>query len=323
MTSILMIFGLPPAMAQRYYDGVRAAFPDVVVTLVDDVRKADPYLADMDVLITHGPYLADRADHVLTNAPKLRWIQGIGTGVDNFADRPVLSDNVTVTNIHGVHGNPMSEAAFGAMLALSRRIPRSVRNQDRHKWESWPSRLITGKTIGIFGIGSIALTVAPRCKAFDMTVVGISSGPRPIPGFDRMVHRDDLIEAVRELDYFLLLTPYSPETHNIIGAEVFAAMKPASFLINHARGGVVDEAALLDALRQGKIAGAALDVFATEPLPQDHPFWSMENVLITCHQSATHDASVATNLPIIVENIRRFIAGDIAGMRNVVRPARA
>ena len=137
-----------------------------------------------------------------------------------------------------------------------------------------------------------------------------------------MVHRDDLIEAVRELDYFLLLTPYSPETHNIIGAKVFAAMKPQSFLINHARGGVVDEAALLAALREGRIAGAALDVFATEPLPQDHPFWSMENVLITCHQSATHDASVATNLPIIVENIRRFIAGDIAGMRNVVRPAK-
>ena len=137
-----------------------------------------------------------------------------------------------------------------------------------------------------------------------------------------MVHRDDLIEAVRELDYFLLLTPYSPETHNIIDAKVFAAMKPQSILINHARGGVVDEVALLAALREGRIAGAALDVFATEPLPQDHPFWAMENVLITCHQSATHDASVATNLPIIVENIRRFIAGDIAGMRNVVRPAK-
>jgi phosphoglycerate dehydrogenase-like enzyme len=309
-------------IAQRYRDGIAAAFPDARVTLVDNVRKADPYLADMDVLITHGPYLADRADHVLGNAPKLRWIQGIGTGVDNFADRATLRDNVTVTNIHGVHGNPMSEAAFAAMLALSREIPRSVRNQDQRKWEGWPSRLITGKTIGIFGIGSIARTVAPRCKAFDMTVIGISSGPREMPGFDRMVHRDRLIEAVAELDYFLLLTPYSPETHNIIDARVFAAMKPQSFLINHARGGVVDEGALLHALRTGRIAGAALDVFATEPLPQDHPFWTMENVFITCHQSATHDASVATNLPVICENIRAFIAGDVASMRNVVRPAR-
>jgi phosphoglycerate dehydrogenase-like enzyme len=99
-------------------------------------------------------------------------------------------------------------------------------------------------------------------------------------------------------------------------------MKPQAFLINHARGGVVDEVALLAALRDGKIAGAALDVFAKEPLPQDHPFWTMENVLVTCHQSATHDGSVATNLPTIVENIRKFIAGDIANMKNVVRPAK-
>ncbi len=322
MISILLILGLNPAMAQRYRDGIGAAFPDASVTLVDNVRKADPYLADMDVLVTHGPYLADRADHVLSNAPKLRWIQGIGTGVDNFADRPTLRDDITVTNIHGVHGNPMSEAAFAAMLALGRKIPKSVRNQDARKWEGWPSRLITGKTIGIFGIGSIAKTVAPRCKAFDMTVIGISSGPRDMPGFDRMVHRDRLIETVKELDYFLLLTPYSPETHNIIDAKVFAAMKRDAYLINHARGGVVDEAALLHALQSGQIAGAALDVFATEPLPQDHPFWAMENVFITCHQSATHDGSVATNLPVICENICKFVSGDVANMLNVVRPAR-
>jgi D-2-hydroxyacid dehydrogenase (NADP+) len=321
MTSILLILGLNAAMAERYRSGISTAFPKAKVTLVDNVRKADPYLADMDVLITHGPYLADRADHVLTSSPKLKWIQGIGTGVDNFADRPVLRDDITVTNIHGVHGVPMSEAAFAAMLTFGRRIPRSIRNQDARKWEGWPSQLITGKTIGIFGIGSIARTVAPRCKAFDMTVIGVSSSPRDMPGFDRMVHRDELIETVAELDYFLLLTPYSPETHHIIDAKVFTAMKRSAFLINHARGGVVDEASLLNALREGEIAGAALDVFATEPLPQDHPFWGMDNVFITCHQSATHDGSVATNLPVILENIRHFVAGDLAKMRNVVRAA--
>jgi phosphoglycerate dehydrogenase-like enzyme len=322
MTSILLILGLPKDLRQRYYEGIRTEYPDLDVHLVDHVANADPYLADMDVLITHGPYLADRADHVLGNAPRLRWIQGIGTGVDNFADRPVLREDVIVTNIHGVHGNPMSEAAFGAMLALSRRIPRSVRNQTQRKWEAWPSRLLTGKTIGILGVGSIAETIGPRCKAFDMTVVGISSSPRPLPGFDRMVHRDQLVEAVRDLDYLLLLTPYSPETRHIVGAPVFAAMKREAFLINHARGGVVDEQALLAALQAGEIAGAALDVFATEPLPQDHPFWSMENVFITCHQSATHEGTVQANLPIILGNIRSFLAGDMGGMRNVV-PRRA
>lgn len=321
MTSIVLLFGLPPVLSQRYYDGIRAEFPDLKITFVDHVSKIDPHLPDMDVLITHGPYLGDRADHVLSNAPRLKWIQGIGTGVDNFADRPVLRDDITITNIHGVHGNPMSEAAFAAMLTLSRRIPRTIRNQDQQKWESWPSRLITGKTIGIFGVGSIALTVAPRCKAFGMTVIGISSGTREVPGFDRMVHRDDLLKVAPELDYLYLLTPYSPETDNIIDAKVFAAMKPQAFLINHARGGVVDEDALLAALKNGQIAGAALDVFATEPLPQSHPFWGMENVMITCHQSATHEGTIQANLPTLLENIRKFTAGDFAGMRNVVRPA--
>ncbi|MCC6780146.1 MAG: D-2-hydroxyacid dehydrogenase [Hyphomicrobiales bacterium] len=322
MTAIVLLFGLPPALSQRYHEGISAAFPDVDVALVTHVSQIDPYLADMDVLVTHGPYLADRADHVLSQARKLKWIQGIGTGVDNFADRPTLRDDITISNIHGVHGNPMSEAAFAAMLALSRRVPRSVRNQDQQRWESWPSRLITGKTIGIFGVGSIALTVAPRCKAFDMTVVGISSGVRPVAGFDRMVHRDSLVEAVRDLDYLLLLTPYSPQTHHIVGQKVFDAMKPQAFLINHARGGVVDEVALLRALQGGHIAGAALDVFATEPLPKGHPFWTMENVLITCHQSATHEGTIEANLPIILHNIREFLAGNPAAMRNVVRPAR-
>ncbi|MCC7346321.1 MAG: hypothetical protein IT538_02885, partial [Variibacter sp.] len=178
MASIVLILGLPEELRRRYYDGIRAEFPAAQVHLVDHVAKAEPYLAEMEVLITHGPYLADRADHVLGTARKLKWIQGIGTGVDNFADRPTLRADIIVTKIHGVHGNPMSEAAFAAMLALSRRVPRSVRNQAERKWEAWPSRLITGKTIGILGVGSIAETIGPRCKAFDMTVIGITSGAR-------------------------------------------------------------------------------------------------------------------------------------------------
>jgi phosphoglycerate dehydrogenase-like enzyme len=323
MTSIVVLLGFSPDLAQRYYNGIRSGAPDAKVTLLSHVSQIEPHLAEMDVLITHGPYLADRADHVLSNSPKLKWIQGIGTGVDNFADRPTLRSDVTVTNIHGIHGNPMSEAALAAMLALSRRIPRNVRNQALQTWESWPSRLLTGKTVGILGVGSIALTLAPRCKAFDMTVIGISSGVRPVPGFDRIVHRDSLIEAVKDFDYFLLQTPYSPETHNIVNFAVFDAMKPEAYLINLARGGVVDEDALLAALQNGKIAGAALDVFATEPLPKNSPFWSMENVLITCHQSSTHEGTVDAIVPIINHNIGQFRRGNISGMRNIVRPSRA
>jgi phosphoglycerate dehydrogenase-like enzyme len=152
-----------------------------------------------------------------------------------------------------------------------------------------------------------------------MTVVGISTSPRTMEGFDRMVHRDALELAVRDLDFLVLLTPYTAETHGIVGARVLAAMKPSAFLVNLARGGIVDEDALLLALREGRLAGAALDVFATEPLPEAHPLWSMDNVIVTPHLGGFHDQYAEQALPTVVENFRKFLAGDTAGMINVVK----
>jgi phosphoglycerate dehydrogenase-like enzyme len=193
-----------------------------------------------------------------------------------------------------------------------------VRNQDARHWGRWPARLLNGKTVGIFGIGVIAAALAPKCKAFGMQVVGISSAPRTVPGFDRMYARDDLVEAVAALDYFVLLTPLTAETRGIIGAQVLSAMKPSAYLVNLARGGVVDEAALLDALQRNAIAGAALDVFLQEPLPAEHPFWSCKNALITTHQGGFCDVYPDLALPTVETNMRCFLAGDFAGMINVV-----
>jgi D-2-hydroxyacid dehydrogenase (NADP+) len=316
---ILLILRAPETIRNQYFQGITTAFPHLTVTLVDNVNKADPHLATADIIITHGPYLEDKADHVLRNAENLKWVQGIGTGVDNIADRPALRREVMVSNIHGVHGAPMAEAAMGLMLALSRQLPRSLANKAQHKWENWPSRVLAGKTVGILGVGVIAEAMAPRFKAFEMTVIGISSSPRPLPGFDRMVDRIRLLEIVPELDYFLILTPYSNATRHIINADVLGAMKSESYLINLARGGVLDEAALLPVLRDQRIAGAALDVYAREPLPPDNPLWDLPNVILTCHQAATNEHSAQNNLPIICENIRRFMASDFAGMTCVVK----
>ncbi|MGD0026578.1 MAG: D-2-hydroxyacid dehydrogenase [Xanthobacteraceae bacterium] len=321
MTSVLILLG--SSNRNQYGDGLRKTFPELTVNVIDHVGKADPYVSTVDILITHGPYLADQADHLLRNAPKLKWIQGVGTGVDNITDRPALRDDIIVTNIHGVHGPQMSEAALMAMLALSRQFPRTVQNQARRHWERWPARLISGKTVGVLGVGAIAASLAPRCKAMGMRVIGISSAVRQVAGFDEIRPRKDILAAVRELDYLVVLTPYSPATLNLVDGEVLGAMKPDSYLINLARGGVVDEAALLDKLRKRGIAGAALDVFVNEPLPTGHPFWSMDNVIVTCHQGSLHDGSSRQNLPIIEENMRRFLAGDTANMLNVVRPAPA
>jgi phosphoglycerate dehydrogenase-like enzyme len=151
-----------------------------------------------------------------------------------------------------------------------------------------------------------------------MKVVGISGSSRHVTGIDLIRSREELLDAVRDLDYLVLLTPYTEATHHIAGAALFAAMKKGSFVVNLARGGIVDETALIAALERGHIAGAALDVFTTEPLPQDHPFWSMPNVIVTAHLGGFYDEYPDRALPVVEANLRAFLAGDIDHMINLV-----
>ncbi|MDH4247464.1 MAG: D-2-hydroxyacid dehydrogenase [Deltaproteobacteria bacterium] len=318
MTELLMLLTFPEPVRREYEDALRAGFPEVTLRMVDHVDKLEPFIESAEVLMTFGPMLMDRAGPLLGRARNLKWIQALGTGVDNIADVPTLPDRVQITNIRGIHGAPVSEAALMAMLALSRGLPRTVRNQDRKAWERWPARLLDGKTVGILGVGQIAEVLAPKCKAFGMTVVGISSATRSLPGFDRMADRGKLAGAVGELDYLVLLTPYTTETRHLVNAKVLAAMKPTSYLINLARGGVVDEEALLQALQQKQIAGAALDVFSTEPLPATHPFWSLPNVIITPHMGGFCDIYARLALPTIQDNLHQFLKGNMQNMTNIV-----
>jgi phosphoglycerate dehydrogenase-like enzyme len=316
MTRLLILLTLPEKIRMQYYKGLREAFPEMSIDLVDHHSKVDPYIGSADILLTFGAHMAD---HVLEKGKKLRWIQALGTGVDGIVDRPPFRKGVLVTNMHGLHGDSVPEAAIMLMLALARDLPRALRQRNARKWERYPSQLLKGKTVGIFGVGAIARSLAPKCRSFGMTVVGITSAPRAMEGFDRMVHRDDLESAVRELDFLVLLTPYTPETHGIVGAKMLAAMKPSAFLVNLARGGIVDEDALVGALREKRLAGAALDVFAAEPLPEDHPLWSMDNVIVTPHLGGFHDQYAEEALPTVVENFRKFLAGDLDKMKNVVK----
>lgn len=316
MTNLLIMLTLPEKVRNKYYTHLTAKFPGVNINMVDHHSKVGPHIGAADILITFGAHMSD---HVLKEGKSLKWVQALGTGVDGIIGEPSLRDNVLVTNMHGLHGDSMSDSAFLSMLALSRDLPRVLRNQARHTWDRFPSRLLKGKTVGIFGIGAIAADLAPKCKMFRMTVVGITSAKREVAGFDRIYGRGELEQAVRDLDYLILLTPYTSETRGIVSAGVIAAMKPTSYLINLARGGIVDEDALIKALKEGRIAGAALDVFAEEPLPGDHPFWEMENVIVTPHLGGFHDQYAEQALPTVEENVRRFLAGDTKNMINVVK----
>lgn len=320
MTNLLILLTLPPDVCEAYRARLSAAFPELRIDVVDNRDKVGPVIGDSEILMSFGPMMSDK---LIAEASKLRWIQALGTGVDGIVDQPSLKPEVIVTNISGIHGPPVSEAAIASMLALSRDLPRAVRAQDGRRWERFPARLISGKTVAILGIGVIAEELAPKCKAMGMTVLGITGSPREVAGFDRVYHRDAFGEAVRAADFLVLLTPLTTETRGIVDADILAQMKPTSVLVNLARGGVVDDPALVAALQQGRLAGAVLDVFPTEPLPADHPYWDMKNVIMTTHQGGFCDVYPDLAWPVLEANFRAFLAGDTGAMVNIVSHHRA
>ncbi len=320
MPRLLILLTLPPDVTEQYRLRLGKTFPELTIDVAADKHKAEAAIKAADMLLTFGQMLKN-LKFDLKEAVNLKWIQALGTGMDGIIDQPALSKSVTLTSLHGVHGAPVSEAAIAGMLALSRDIPRFVRQMEQQHWGRWPAKLLQGKTVGILGIGVIAEALAPKCKAFGMTVVGLTSAPRKVEGFDSIHAMSEMMQVLPHLDYLVLLTPYSAATHHMIDAKVFGAMKPTSYFINVARGGVVDEDALVAALRDKRIAGAALDVFSQEPLPPDHPLWSFDNVIISTHQGGFCDTYVDLAMPILEHNMHCFLSGNLKDMVNVERAA--
>jgi len=310
MPNVLILTEVQEAMRARYKAMLLERFPQLTINVVGHHNDVAPYIADVDILLCFSPPMAD---HVVRDAPKLKWIQALGTGVDNIVDLPSLGKEVLVTNVRGIHGAPVSEATIAFMLSLARDMPRSVRAQEQSRWERWPSALLAGKTVGILGVGLIAEYLAPICKTLGLTVVGISGSPRETKHFDRMAHRNELTKVAGDLDFLVVLTPLS------VGAKVFAAMKPTAYLVNVARGGVVDEPALIAALEAGKIAGAGLDVFSQEPLPSDNPLWKTKNLTIFSHLGGYSQGYEDRAMPTIAGNMGKFLVGDLKSMINIVR----
>jgi phosphoglycerate dehydrogenase-like enzyme len=312
---LLIVMTLPEPIRRQYADRIRAAFPQIKLDVVDHRSKADPYIGAADVLLTYGSMIDDA---LLRKAVNLKWIHAFTAGTDGIDDLPSLRREVLLTSTRGIHGAPVSEAALMAMLALGRGFARTVRHQDRRIWERQHVTLLDGKTVGIFGLGAIGAVLAAKCKAMGMHVVGVDRLRREVAGVDRMLGWDEGVQALGEMDYVVLLLPSSRDTQRIVGAQFLSAMKPTGYLLNLGRGDVVDEQALIDALRRQRIAGASLDVFVREPLPHDHPFWSLPNVIVTPHLGGVFDEYPSRAWPVIEQNIRRFLAGDFANLINLV-----
>jgi phosphoglycerate dehydrogenase-like enzyme len=177
---------------------------------------------------------------------------------------------------------------------------------------------LANRTVCVVGLGIIATALAQRCLSFDMRVIGVTTQPRHVEGFDRVYSRSQMAEAFAESDFVVILTPYSAETHHMIDAAAIGSIRPDSYLINLARGGVVDEGAVLDALHRSAIAGAAMDVFETEPLPAENPLWEAPNLIVTSHMGGFSDCYPEQLAPIIEHNLRCVLSGRLEQMQNRV-----
>jgi len=302
--------------ADVYARELRRRFPDLSVCPAK--TRADPAidLKTVDVLVAFGVSIDD---DLIRPATRLKWIQCLATGVDQILRCPSLRPDVLVTSGRGIHGPAMRETAAFLMLALSHDARRLAGNQAEHRWERekpWP--LLSGKTAVLVGVGISGTAVAGLLGAFGMRVIGVSRTPRRVEGLDEVVHTDRLGEIVRDADFVVNILPGGPQNAGLIGRTVFEAMKPTAFFVNIGRGETVDEDALVDALRSRRIAGAGLDVFRTEPLPAESPLWDLPNVVVSPHIAGLFDEYENYVMPILIENMRLYLDGRLAGMRNLV-----
>jgi phosphoglycerate dehydrogenase-like enzyme len=286
--------------------------PDIHVIVSNDVTKVRESAAQADVIVngTSNPPLLSAA---IPSARRAKWIHSLWTGVDNVLCPEVLASPLPLTNGRGVFRRPLAEWTVGAMLYFAYNMRRMIRQQQAGVWEAFTTEEIQGKTLGIVGYGGIGSMAAELARPFGMRIAALRRRPELFnsdPLVDESFAPAKLDQMMAASDYILLAAPLTEETRGMIGAAQIAAMKPTGVLINVGRGAVVDEPALVQALENGKIRGAALDVFAVEPLPADHPFYKMENVLLSPHTADLLRDFINLAVESFLENLRRFQANE-------------
>jgi len=288
------------------------AFPDFIVGQLQSYDRVPEEIVDTDVFV--GWSLRPEQFKI---AGKLKWIHSPAAAVHQLMYPDLINSDVILTNSSGVHGPVVAEHAIAVILALAKRLPQAMHYQTRKIWAQellWNEhprpREVAGATVLVAGMGGIGSEFAVRAKALGMKVIAIRENPAKGAGpADEVYGPEKIDELLPQADFVLLCTPVTPATTAIINRERLNKMKFGAYLINVARGPLVDEAALIEALQEQRIAGAALDVFVEEPLPAESPFWSLDNVLITPHTAAVTEKLWERHYELIVENMRRFLAG--------------
>ena len=249
-------------------------------------------------------------DDVLGRAEDLRWVQALSSGVDFFDFETLRERDVALTNVAGVHAEPIAEQVLGYLLAFERGIVEGMRNQHRGVWERYEGGELRGKTLDIVGLGAVGTRTAELSRAFGMTVLATKRDPSTAPDVvDDVYGPDGLHKALIESDYVVVACPLTADTRDLIGREELGCMKESAVLVNVARGPIVDEAALTEGLQQRVIRGAALDVFEHEPLAKDSPLWDLSNIVLTPHMAGSSPAKTSRTADVFAENYAAYRDG--------------
>lgn len=286
---------------------LRREAPDVELIVGTEAEVLRPDALRCDALLIaprYGSLLVD----LWRELANIRWIHTLAAGVELLPFDLLRRSTIIVTNSRGLYADALGEFAIAAMLWFAKDLRRLVRNQDARRWEPYTVESLTGKTAGIIGYGGIGRAIGTRATALGMRVIGV--GRRQAFG------EPTVDDAMAQSDYVVLSAPLTPRTLRFISRQRIALMKPSAVLINVGRGRTVDEEALVEALRNGRIRGAALDVFDREPLAPEHPLWQLDNVLISPHTADRTSDSHLRAMQFFIENLRRFRAGE--ALDNVV-----
>ena len=281
---------------------------DFVVLDREGVPQGD--VAGAEVLMLPWQ-LAPEIRAALYTLPSLKWVHSISAGVEHAIDDFLRTAPVVLTNARGVFDLPIAETVVAYMLMIAKKIPAFMAQQRNHQWKKQALREIAGLTVGIVGLGSIGAEIARLCSALGMHVLATRRRPEEgAPHVAQLFPPEQLEALLAQVDFAVLAVPLTAETRGLIGEAQLAALRPDAWLINIARGAIVDEPALIRALQAGRIAGAALDVFATEPLPPDSPLWDMANVIITPHNSWSTPHLEAREAALFLDNLERYVQGE-------------
>lgn len=311
----LLVIGDPAA---GYLKPLAALPPETRIIVSRDRARLREAAAEADVIL-NGDFLDPTLlTETFPYATRVRWVHALMAGVDKVLSPEIVASDVPMTNGRGLFRRALAEWTVGAMVYFAYDFRRLVRNQEAGRWESFDHPTLFGRTLGIVGYGSIGQAIAERARAFRMRIVILrrSQASAADTLIDQVYTPDQLNVMLAECDYVAVTAPLTAETRGMIGAAQIGAMKPSAVLINVGRGAVIDEAALLAALETGKLRGAALDVFTIEPLPASHPFYALENVLLSPHTADRSPESRSGAVQFFIENFERFRKGE--PLENVV-----